>query len=398
MKINFLKKRKFKVGINSKIKITEKARIHLKNDEQVSFFGKEGLYDFCKKNWGFYSTPSINSRLKNNNFEVYLASNLLNRFFVFTVEKTKKNDFLNYIRSEDNQIIMRLDDAINPFQLKQKIEIGLKNLKKYCNGINECNNNKKNIKSVFKYSTAPKGEPSYKVNNYYREIVKCNNCEHFFSKHNINLNLLYKNDYSLISHGKNILRKFNRINNLKNKSDNFHRINRVLQIFQKKNKEYRLLDIGSGMGIFLYQLKKKTNWKLQGIESDKNNVLFSKNNLKLSVKNKTFKSSQFKNLKFDIITLNKVIEHLKDPEFILKDIQKILKKEGFIYIEVPDAVSAKKSKNGKNSEEFYLDHFHIFSIYSLRNVLMKCGYEIIDIKKIKEPSGKHTIYAFAKYS
>ena len=135
--------------------------------------------------------------------------------------------------------------------------------------------------------------------------------------------MLYKNDYSLISHGKNILRKFNRINNLKNKSDNFHRINRVLQFFQKKNKEYRLLDIGSGMGIFLYQLKKKTNWKLQGIESDKNNVLFSKNNLKLSVKNKTFKSSQFKNLKFDIITLNKVIEHLKDPEFILKDIQKI---------------------------------------------------------------------------
>ena len=142
MKIDFLKKRKFSVGFNRKIKITDKARIFLKDNEQVSFTGKKGLYDFCKKNWGFYCTPSINSRLKNNNFEVYLASNLLNRFFIFAVEKNKKKEFFNYIKSEDNQIILRLDNINNPFHLKDKLSKGLNELEKYCDGINKCHRRK----------------------------------------------------------------------------------------------------------------------------------------------------------------------------------------------------------------------------------------------------------------
>ena len=398
MKIDFLKKRKFSVGFNRKIKITDKARIFLKDNEQVSFTGKKGLYDFCKKNWGFYCTPSINSRLKNNNFEVYLASNLLNRFFIFAVEKNKKKEFFNYIKSEDNQIILRLDNINNPFHLKDKLSKGLNELEKYCDGINKCKKNKNQIKSIFKYLSPPKGEPKYKVKKYFREILQCKNCNHFFAKHNINLNSLYKKYYSLVSHGQNIKKKFDKINRLKTRSDNFHRVNRILRFFNGSNKKYRLLDIGSGIGIFLYNLKRKTKWRLFGIEPDKHNVNFSKEKLKLNIKNKNFKSNQFKNSKFDIITLNKVIEHLKDPEFILKDIKNILKKNAYIYIEVPDGLSAKKSKNGKNSEEFFLDHCHVFSTHSLRNCLMKCGYEIALIEKIKEPSGKHTIYAFAKCS
>ena len=236
------------------------------------------------------------------------------------------------------------------------------------------------------------------MKKYFREILQCKNCNHFFAKHNINLNSLYKKYYSLVSHGQNIKKKFDKINRLKTRSDNFHRVNRILRFFNGSNKKYRLLDIGSGIGIFLYNLKRKTKWRLFGIEPDKHNVNFSKEKLKLNIKNKNFKSKQYKNSKFDIITLNKVIEHLKDPEFILKDIKNILKKNAYIYIEVPDGLSAKKSKNGKNSEEFFLDHFHVFSTHSLRNCLMKCGYEIALIEKIKEPSGKHTIYAFAKCS
>ena len=76
--------------------------------------------------------------------------------------------------------------------------------------------------------------------------------------------------------------------------------------------------------------------------------------------------------------------------------KKLLKKNGFIYIEVPDGIAAQKSKEGKNREEFFLDHLHIFSINSLKNVLVKSKFKVLKIENIKEKSGKYTIFAFAK--
>ena len=41
--------------------------------------------------------------------------------------------------------------------------------------------------------------------------------------------------------------------------------------------------------------------------------------------------------KFDLITLNKVLEHVENPVNFLKNSIKFLKKDGLIYIEVPDS-------------------------------------------------------------
>ena len=40
--------------------------------------------------------------------------------------------------------------------------------------------------------------------------------------------------------------------------------------------------------------------------------------------------------------MNKVIEHIKNPALMLKKAKKNLKKNGLIYIEVPDATKASK--------------------------------------------------------
>ena len=96
------------------------------------------------------------------------------------------------------------------------------------------------------------------------------------------------------------------------------------------------------------------------------------------------------------ITLNKVIEHVPNPELFLKNAKKLLTKNGYIYLEVPDGVRASSSKEGKNREEFFLDHLHIFSLESLKNCLVKNNFKILSIKNIKENSGKYTIYAFAE--
>ena len=69
----------------------------------------------------------------------------------------------------------------------------------------------------------------------------------------------------------------------------------------------------------------------------------------------------------------------------------ILKKNGIIYLEVPDVIASKK---GKNREEFHIDHLHVFSKKSLVFLVKKVNLNLKLIKSIRETSGKFTIYAF----
>ena len=92
MKIkNIYPARKFLVGKKKNIRIKEVAFLKLKNNEQVvfnCFYPKK--YDFVKKNWGYYATPSINSRLKNQGFKTWHCENngdisIINRNLVFMI-------------------------------------------------------------------------------------------------------------------------------------------------------------------------------------------------------------------------------------------------------------------------------------------------------------------------
>ncbi len=138
---------------------------------------------------------------------------------------------------------------------------------------------KKNINNelFYNYGSPPPLEPIYNIKDYKRKIMRCKICGHFTASHKIKVSEFYKKNYSIISHGNDMKKKFRKINGLKSKSDNYHRVKRVVSFFKNlKNKNINLLDVGSGLTVFLYQLKKKVDWKLIGIEPDKNFVNFAK--------------------------------------------------------------------------------------------------------------------------
>lgn len=109
MRIN-KKKRDFTVGIK-KIKITHKANIFLSDNEMVTFIDKRKMsYDIVKKSWGYYATPSINGRLRNNKFKTALVSNEHGKIFIMLVEKNNINKFKIYCKNEKQKIIIWLDD------------------------------------------------------------------------------------------------------------------------------------------------------------------------------------------------------------------------------------------------------------------------------------------------
>ncbi len=247
------------------------------------------------------------------------------------------------------------------------------------------------------YTSKPTGEVNFKLNGkYVRRYYECVFCNHYISDHNYNLNSLYSGAYVNSTYGdyEGLKIRFNKINKLRPiKSDNFHRCLRINSFFNKINKTFKTLDIGSGLGIFPKKLKNKKFKDISLIETDDVNINFLKNYLNFK---KTFKKqSDLKNTKFDFITLNKVLEHIPNPYLFLKKYLNNLKKNGYIYIELPN-IDAREDQVGYDREEFFIEHHHVFSEISLILMLTKLNLKILKVEKIVEPSSKYTLFCFAQ--
>ena len=106
--------REYTVGKNSNITIKDVGDAYLEADEQLTFVtDTESRYDFCRKSWGFYATPSINSRLEAENFVTALVMNSQNRLYVMVVDRSKMNDFRAYLSEENQKVAAWLGD---PFE------------------------------------------------------------------------------------------------------------------------------------------------------------------------------------------------------------------------------------------------------------------------------------------
>lgn len=102
--------RKYIVG-KTNVEISDCGKIYLDDDEQVTFVTKSGKeHDFCAKDFGFYTTPSINHRLKNQGFKTALTRNSLGRYYLKVVDADKIKEFEDYVKSEDSEIIEWLDE------------------------------------------------------------------------------------------------------------------------------------------------------------------------------------------------------------------------------------------------------------------------------------------------
>lgn len=252
-------------------------------------------------------------------------------------------------------------------------------------------------KIIFEYDSPPIGEPNFVNNqNYKRKVLQFFPSNHFISINDMDLGDLYESKYldaNYKSESK-MSKVFDRIISLpSHKSDNIGRFNAIKEHSKKwfsDRKKLNLLDIGSGTGVFPY-IVKKNGWDCLAIDPDKRSVNHLKNKVGVNTLHGDFFKLKPIN-KFNIITLNKVLEHVKDPIKMLSLTKEWLQDEGFVYLEVPDGEAS--SLLGKNRGEFYIDHLHIFSIASVAILANKAGYCVQNVYRLNEPSDKFTIRAF----
>ena len=112
----------------------------------------------------------------------------------------------------------------------------------------------------------------------------------------------------------------------------------ILSLIAQYKKAGALLDIGCGPGFFLDEAKKK-GWSAHGVDLSAWAKEHARLNFDIPVFQGTLNEAQFPDRHFDVIVMNDVIEHLEDPKSALKEIRRVLKNDGILYISTPDIES-----------------------------------------------------------
>lgn len=256
---------------------------------------------------------------------------------------------------------------------------------------------------AFHYDRPPKGETRFQFSSekkYARDILRCRVCGHFLATHDIDSGALYSGDYVSSNYGNDegIRKSFDRIMSLKpEQSDNVGRVRRIVEFAKhhfgahSQNKPRTVLDVGSGLGVFLARMK-EVGWDGTALDPDARAVHHAKE--VVGVKAMLGDFMAVSNLgRFDVLTFNRVLEHVQDPVAMLKKAKDNVEVGGFVYVEVPDGEGA--AADGLGCEEFFIDHLHVFSAASLAMMSARAGFSVKAVERVREPSAKFTLYAFS---
>ncbi len=143
------------------------------------------------------------------------------------------------------------------------------------------------------------------------------------------------------------------------------------------------LDIGCGIGRHLLVLRSNGLQNMLGFDVMPELVRIARNDYDLAnvfVANAT--RIPIRNASIDFCLLYNVIEHCKDPGKVLEEIRRVLKKDGTLYMDVPNARSMGDRIFRWGGITIYgkTSHIQTFTLKKFRKLLQNAGFEIEELK------------------
>lgn len=200
-------------------------------------------------------------------------------------------------------------------------------------------------------------------------LIKCNNCDITFLENFPDskiLETLYTDNYTIstMNSDAELRRTVQQI-------ENYHIFNIINKFNPNGNK---LIDIGCDKGFFIDEAR-RNNFEVFGVELNKNSQYYC-HNIGLDVR----QNIEDFDLVFDLITMNHSLEHFTNPNEYLIKLKDYLVENGLLVIRVP-AFDSVWSKIMKNKWIWFQadNHYFHYSINSLKHLLEKNKFEVIDI-------------------
>ncbi len=246
----------------------------------------------------------------------------------------------------------------------------------------------------------PAGETDYGVppDQYYRDICQCQVCHVFFNKHQLIPEDFYQGQYNASITLGNLQERYLKIMSLPiEKSDNKQRVSRIVTFLSEKRKkdikQIRALDVGSGTCVFLGELKKHGVYTAC-VDPDPQAARHALDTVKVEEAYTGSLEDVPTGNNYDLITYNKVLEHVKEPVALLQQAKQYLSTDGIVYVELPHGTPGVKAGIEQERQEFFMEHYTIFNEPSFQYLVSQAGFQSLAIETIEEPSGKFTIYGF----
>lgn len=249
---------------------------------------------------------------------------------------------------------------------------------------------------AFAYTARPAGEIAFPLAGaYQREYRRCALCEHWFSHHAMDISALYDGTYVDATYGAGLRQTYDRIMALPaERSDNLGRVAAVRDFAERRfagaRPAPRLLDVGAGLGVFPARMK-DAGWHCTALDPDPRAAAHARDTVGVAAVTGDFRALAGQLGAFDVVSFNKVLEHVEDPVAMLATSRPLVADGGFVYVELPDVNAAIE---GKGREEFFIEHHHVFSAASVSLLSTRAGFHLLALEALREPSGKYTLRAF----
>lgn len=165
-----------------------------------------------------------------------------------------------------------------------------------------------------------------------------------------------------------------------------------LQKNLNKNRNGRVLEIGSSAGFLLHALRDE-GWDVCGVEPSTPLSCYAKETLGLDIRTGFFEETTLPDKTFDLIIALHVIEHSTNPVEFLNIVRSKLSEDGVLFIEVPNIFSMRADRS--IFDYFCSIHMAMFTPITISNLLSKTGFqtmvcEITDrgISVLAKPGGQ----------
>lgn len=141
----------------------------------------------------------------------------------------------------------------------------------------------------------------------------------------------------------------------------------------------KILELGSGMGSFASELTKNGYRNIFCTDGSENYVKILKKKGFMAKQCDFNEKLPFNSKSFDAVISLEVIEHLEKSEYFLKEINRILKKEGVLILSTPNFAWFPYRLHYLFGKPPYLEGCHIrhFTFISLTEKLKKTGFKLI---------------------
>jgi SAM-dependent methyltransferase len=140
----------------------------------------------------------------------------------------------------------------------------------------------------------------------------------------------------------------------------------------------RLLDVGCGNGYFL-ELSRKNGWDVFGTEISAYSTKYCHEQFGIAVHSGEILEANFDDEFFDIITLWHTLEHFNNPLLYLQEFHRILKRDGLIFILVPNVKFLLNYLKGWAwiARAEILEHLFFYSTDTLESMLKRAHFNLI---------------------